>query len=277
MASSNPTLHIATPDGPPIVPATPDDIVLSVEEQAAVLAKYRVGKWQQLRMQLYRWNLHNPPPPPVITAEDLYHIKLQEAHDTIPGFELTADTKAVFELLCLYFTNDSRFETKGQELGLPYSLNKGLLLFGPVGCGKTSLMRLFMRNPRQPFGMLAARQVAKRFTDQGADGLNPYLSAGSTGVCFDDLGTEPMPVKHYGNEVNALSDVLLSRYDEFQCGRLEGTMTHLTTNLPATDAPQADGSVSLSLDHCYGNRVRSRMRELFNPVYFPSSSPDMRS
>jgi hypothetical protein len=277
MASSNPTLNNIQPDAPPVVPASADDLVLTEEEIDLAIASFKAEKWQQLRNAAYRWHLNNPAPAPVVTAEELYSRKLQEARDSIPGFQLTAHNQAIFNLLCLYFTNDPRFEAKGEELGYNYSLTKGLLLFGPVGCGKTTLMRLFARNPRQPFGVLAARHVATRFSEQGPVGLEVYFEAASTGVCFDDLGNEAMPVKHYGNETNALSDVLLARYDEFQSGRLPGTMTHLTTNLPTMSEQQVDGTFSLSMDQCYGNRVRSRMRELLNPIYFPLDSSDLRS
>ena len=277
MASSNPTLNNNRPAAPPVVPASADDLVLTREEVDLAIALFKAEKWRQLRNDEYRWRLNNPPPAPVVTAEELYSRKLQEARDSIPGFQMTAHNQEIFHLLCLYFTNDSRFEAKGKELGYTYSLAKGLLLFGPVGCGKTTLMRLFARNPRQPFGIVAARGVATRYSDEGPEGLTVYFKAAKTGVCFDDLGTEPMPVKHYGNEVNALSDVLLARYDEFQSDHLSGEMTHITTNLPAMSVPQTDGTVPLSLDQCYGNRVRSRMRELFNPIYFPQDSSDLRS
>jgi hypothetical protein len=44
-----------------------------------------------------------------------------------------------------------------------------------------------------------------------------------------------------------------------------GTLTHLTTNLSATE-----------IETFYGNRVRSRMRESFNLLSFPSDSEDKR-
>ncbi|HCY81161.1 MAG TPA: ATPase, partial [Xanthomarina gelatinilytica] len=42
--------------------------------------------------------------------------------------------------------------------------------------------------------------------------------------------------------------------------------THLTTNLNA-----------LEIEDRYGERVRSRLREMVNVIAFPSSSPDKRS
>ena len=79
--------------------------------------------------------------------------------------------------------------------------------------------------------------------------------------CFDDLGVE-QPLKHYGNQCNIMAEILLSRYDLFVH---HGMLTHLTTNLSASEIEQA-----------YGNRVRSRMREMFNLVAFDREVKDKR-
>jgi hypothetical protein len=42
-------------------------------------------------------------------------------------------------------------------------------------------------------------------------------------------------------------------------------VTHATTNLSASD-----------LEALYGNRLRSRMREMFNLIAFPNNTPDKR-
>ena len=59
-----------------------------------------------------------------------------------------------------------------------------------------------------------------------------------------------------------MGEILLSRYDLFLSNRIK---THATTNLNAKE-----------LEERYGNRVRSRMRELFNLVGFSSDSVDKR-
>jgi hypothetical protein len=79
--------------------------------------------------------------------------------------------------------------------------------------------------------------------------------------CFDDLGVENN-LKFYGNECNIMAEIILSRHDQFISRKL---ITHVTTNLSATE-----------VEKYYGNRVRSRMRELFNLVAFNSTSTDKR-
>ncbi|WP_289053581.1 hypothetical protein [Carboxylicivirga marina] len=80
-------------------------------------------------------------------------------------------------------------------------------------------------------------------------------------LCLDDLGAESN-IKHYGSECNALSEVILSRYDLFISDRL---ITHVTTNLNAQD-----------IEKLYGKRVRSRLREMMNVIVFPEQSQDKR-
>lgn len=80
--------------------------------------------------------------------------------------------------------------------------------------------------------------------------------------CFDDLGVEPSG-RHYGKDCNVMGEILLSRYDLFLKNKIK---THCTTNLNAQE-----------LESRYGNRVRSRMRQLFNLVAFDKESKDKRN
>ena len=59
-----------------------------------------------------------------------------------------------------------------------------------------------------------------------------------------------------------MAEILLSRYDLM---KYEGVITHATTNLNADE-----------LEKIYGNRVRSRLREMFNLISFPELSIDKR-
>jgi len=59
-----------------------------------------------------------------------------------------------------------------------------------------------------------------------------------------------------------MGEILLSRYDLFINKKI---VTHLTTNLSATE-----------IENAYGNRVRSRLRQLCNLVAFDKVSKDKR-
>ena len=79
--------------------------------------------------------------------------------------------------------------------------------------------------------------------------------------CFDDLGTENN-LKYFGNECNVMAEILLNRYDLFISKKLK---THITTNLSA-----------IEIEKQYGNRVRSRLRELCNLIAFDNVTIDKR-
>jgi hypothetical protein len=157
--------------------------------------------------------------------------------------------------LAAYFLGDAPLAGK---LGI--DLSKGLLITGPIGCGKTSLMSLMrlVPKPERNFTLRSARDVSFEFIQEGYDVIHRYskLSYSHTGpkaYCFDDLGAE-QALKYFGNECNVLGEIILSRYDHYVASDM---VTHLTTNLAATE-----------IETMYGPRVRSRMREMFNLVAF---------
>lgn len=80
-------------------------------------------------------------------------------------------------------------------------------------------------------------------------------------ICFDDLRTENN-LKYFGNECNVMAEILLSRYDIFTTKKIQ---THITTNLSASE-----------IEKQYGNRVRSRLREMINLIAFDKNILDKR-
>ena len=213
----------------------------------------------------YRWDITYPPKPALLSAAQLGGRVRAQALAAGLTLIVDAENAAAWAALCDYFSSEA-----------PAGGGKGLLLVGPVGCGKTTLLRLFgLANPRQKFGIVPAKKLADAFTKAGPDGLEPYQSAHYTGgVCFDDLGTEPSPVKHYGTECNALGDVIEARYHEWEAGNLRGDFTHLTSNLPvgaATDEPGAP-----TLYGRYGRRVGDRLRDMFQLVAFSPAAASRR-
>jgi DNA replication protein DnaC len=138
---------------------------------------------------------------------------------------------------------------------------KGILLSGPVGCGKTSLMKLlkYLVPHQRPYSVIPCRNIAFAFNHLGYKTIDDY--GNSQSFCFDDLGVEPIG-RHYGKDCNVMGEILLSRHELFLSHRIK---THATTNLNAQE-----------LEDLYGARVRSRMRQLFNLVAFDKNAGDKR-
>lgn len=172
-------------------------------------------------------------------------------------FQLHKEDREVIYRLLIYAIRDEE-NCKKHKI----DLNKGILLTGPVGCGKTSLMtliKLFMP-PKNGHVMKPAREVAFEFNTHGHQIIQKHANP-KTIFCYDDLGVEQI-MKHYGNDCNVMAEILLSRYELFVSHKVK---THATTNLNAGE-----------LEKLYGNRVRSRMRELFNLIAFDSKAKDKR-
>ncbi len=183
-------------------------------------------------------------------------------------FKLFEEDMPIIRKLFAYMIRD---EENAIKQGL--SLQKGIMLCGPVGAGKTSLMhllRLILPEPRS-YMIKSCRDISFEFHKDGYEVIHRYskksfaFSPGNKipkSICFDDLGAE-QNLKHFGNECNVISEILLSRYDLFIS---DGLVTHITTNLNASE-----------IEKQYGLRVRSRLREMMNVISFPNEAMDKRA
>lgn len=179
-------------------------------------------------------------------------------------FRIIQDDYSLIAKLLAYILKDEDTCTKN---GI--SLKKGILLSGPVGCGKTSLMTLIrLFQPRDNrFIMKSCRDVGFEFIQEGYSVILKYSRNSFNKdipwmYCFDDLGTESN-LKYFGNDCNVMAEIILSRYDKFISHKM---ITHITTNLNSSE-----------IESLYGIRIRSRMREMFNLINFDKEAKDKRS
>lgn len=171
-------------------------------------------------------------------------------------FKIIKEDHALLFKLCNYIIGD--LENCGSAHIDP---KKGILLTGPVGCGKTSIMKLLRHlTPHiKKYELFPCRNVVFSFNGLGYRVIEDYGNSGY--YFFDDLGVEPVG-KHYGKDCDVMGEILISRHDLFI---RTGIRTHITTNLTSDE-----------IEERYGHRVRSRMRELFNLVAFDPQSEDKR-
>ena len=175
---------------------------------------------------------------------------------------LESDYPIIYKLIA-YFLKD---EATCYQYNI--NLNKGILLSGPVGCGKTSLMNLMkhLTPTEHKFFVKPCRDISFEFIQDGYQIIHKYskgklYESEPKTICFDDLGTENN-LKYYGNECNVMAEILLSRYDIFTSKKIQ---THITTNLSASE-----------IENIYGNRVRSSLREMINLIEFEKRINDKR-
>lgn len=171
-------------------------------------------------------------------------------------FRIYEEDHGILYKLSNYFIRDVQ---SCEKAGI--DICKGILLSGPVGCGKTSLMKLLRHIvPHQrAYEVIPARNTTFAFNHLGYKVIEDYGNQGF--FCFDDLGVEPLG-RHYGKDCNVLGEILISRHELLLNHKV---LTHATTNLNAEE-----------LEERYGNRVRSRMRQLFNLIAFDNEVDDKR-
>ena len=219
---------------------------------------------------------HNPTEQNTSTQEQTKTIQSHYSYTEIivwlekKGIELYGNHFKIFERdlpiiykLIAYFLKD---EATCYQYGI--NSNKGILLSGPVGCGKTSLMNLmkYLALIEHKFFVKSCRDISFEFIQDGFEVIHKYskgklYQSEPKSICFDDLGTENN-LKYFGNECNVMAEILLSRYDIYISKNIQ---THITTNLSASE-----------IETHYGNRVRSRMRAMFNLIAYDKTINDKR-
>ena len=209
-------------------------------------------------------------PPPEKTIQSHYDYKdvmnwIERKGIELYGsrFRLKEADHPVINRLIAYFLRD---EHTAFQFGI--DLDKGILLAGPVGSGKTTLMNVMkhLTKAEHKFIVKPCRDISMEFINVGYSIIQQYSigkahHAEQKIYCLDDLGVENN-LKYYGNECNVIGEVVLSRYDIFISKKIP---THITTNLSASE-----------IEAHYGIRVRSRLREMMNLIAFDKNTKDKR-
>lgn len=183
--------------------------------------------------------------------------------EIFPHFKVDEDNDGTIKMIKLWLLRDERFETLHPEKN--YCLNKGIILHGNYGTGKTKLMQVVQRtayllqSPLQ-FKRFNMRELCQKYQSEGGTVLNPdnkHWFVDEFGLVKEDDPRER--VNSYGNKVLLGDELIGVRYDRFQMGFL----THMTTNLTYQQ-----------MNDYYSPRTISRLHEMCN--FLPLDGKDRR-
>jgi len=198
----------------------------------------------------------------------IYQILMYFGKETLPDFELNEHDKEVYLRIVIYFLKENAF----LNFHPSYDLRKGLLVLGESGVGKTIMFHVIKKslmsfNVRNDFGIFKTTDIAGKYSMEGYKVIKEHGESSfysTNGIpdrnkpkmrLYDDLGCEKNSTSFYGTRINVMEQILLKRFDFF----IEsGMKTLLTSNLNGEQ-----------IGKNYGNRVRSRLREMTNIIYYP--------
>jgi DNA replication protein DnaC len=184
-----------------------------------------------------------------ITGEDFKQIMKIECEIEIlkrglkKEFLIDNENREILFQLYFYLTGSPQF--KG-------NLDKGILLSGSIGVGKTLILNSFC-NIIEAFSQ-------KRITRFNSKRIAPAIIEKEAGfydkrpLFIDDLGREQKEINDYGTKEQPLIDLFSVRYDL-------GSWTFATTNF---------GDETLS--SFYGAQIFDRFKEMFNFLYIKGES-----
>jgi DNA replication protein DnaC len=146
----------------------------------------------------------------------------------------------------------AKIET-GETMG-----NRGILVMGVPGCGKTARLQFISR--KLGIKMKTATEIAE-FALNYPDELDEFIGCGRlydvnpphfNDLIIDDIGTEPAEINRYGTRYDIIADVICRRYNYFP-----RRITHFSTNLSLRDKDGIN-----QIEARYGQRIYSRLCEM---------------
>jgi DNA replication protein DnaC len=167
------------------------------------------------------------------------------------NFVIDNDNEPIIEQLYLYATNNPAFDG---------DLDKGIMLQGKFGCGKTILLETYSLLHNHVIKMFFLNRPLLMFTKSVE--LQEQIMKQSVKmfilrpIVIDEFGRESKMIQDYGNIMRPISELLSLRSDA-------GALTHGTTNFTLE---------TLSSEDFYGRMIGDRLRVMFNFITLKGES-----
>lgn len=162
------------------------------------------------------------------------------------AWDWTDNHKEVFKNFIWYLNNDAA--------KCKWDIDKGVILSGPNGTGKSTFMQFFselsrqmyVRGSKKRFSFVECRMITDNIEASGDVSFlhNFYRDKENSSVAFNEIGKEKY-INNFGNKIYPIEQILINRFDK----RL---LVFGTTNLTHGDTGD------LSVFHKYGSDLDSR-------------------
>ena len=166
-------------------------------------------------------------------------------------FVIDSSNEPIIEQFYLYATNNSAFDG---------DLNKGIMLQGKYGCGKTVLLETYSMLHNQVIRKFSLNRPLLTFIKsvelQEQIRKQSVQTFARRPLIIDEFGRESKTVQDYGNISRPISELLSLRSDA-------GTLTHGTTNFTLE---------TLSSEDFYGAMIGDRLKMMFNFITMKGES-----
>jgi len=202
-----------------------------------------------------------------ISLEPIKHknILVSILNSIVNGFEIDNTNKDTINKLFNYFIGNDEF---CKENGI--SLNKGILLVGGIGTGKTILMKAIKKYSGEilranSFQSFQASEIIDnvnisgvKYLEEFGHLLNERKIANPITCYIDDICSKNEKIKNFGTEINVIEQLISLRYNIFS---RYNKLTHFSTNIfPA------------EMDKYYDERIIDRLIEMCNVIGLTGNS-----
>jgi hypothetical protein len=174
-------------------------------------------------------------------------------------FKLDQKNEEVIWKLLAYFT---------RQHDSPLNLKKGICLYGDIGTGKSTIMKMFSKFTKDhdlptQFNFVYMDDV---YTDCDSSGLESLSAYRFKSCCFDDIGMRAENnVNNYGTKINAYRELVRRQYIRYT--RPVPSLSHYTTNISYNSKDHTSDLMKV-----FGGRELDRFREMCNFISLTGKS-----